>query len=159
MRQTALVVFCGLFLLSWISGCDGQAAGKPKLVPVSGTVTRKGAPVEKAQVAFINPDASRNAIGETDSQGKFRLGTFGNADGAILGDHVVIVTKAAAVAAASPAGPPKPEDLAKMASAGQMTAVKSDQSIPAKYGDPKTTSLKATVKGDGQDDFTFDLVD
>lgn len=158
MRQTGLVVFCGLFLLSSISGCGDQAAGRPKLVPVSGTVTRKGKPVEKAQVSFIHPDASRSASGETDSQGKFRLGTFGNADGAIVGDHVVVVTKAAAQSAA-PAGPPKPEDLAKMAASGQMTAVKGDESVPAKYGDAKTSPLKATVKGDGQDDFTFDLGD
>ncbi len=159
MRHSAFVALVGLVSLNCIMGCgDGGAAKGPKLVPVSGTITRNGKPVEKAQVAFIHKDASRNAMGQTDAQGKFHLSTLGTNDGAILGDHIVIVSKTADGPPPS-AGPPKPEDLAKMAAGGQMVAPKADASVPAKYADPKTTTLKATVKGDGKDDFPFELTD
>ena len=159
MRYTSLVSVVGLVALLSVGGCGDAAAVRSKTVPVTGTVTRGGKPVANAQVNFTTKGAARNGTGQTDAQGKFTLGTFGNSDGTVVGDHIVTVSKAAAAAAATSNMPPKPEDLAKSAGGGEMTAGKADDSIPAKYADPKQTTLKATVKGDGQDNFAFDLVD
>ncbi len=159
MRHTSLVAVVGLVALLAVGGCGDAAAVRSKTVPVTGTVTRGGKPVANAQVNFITAGAARNGAGQTDALGKFVLGTFGNSDGAVVGDHVVTVKKVSAVDTAAVNMPPKPEDLAKSAGAGQMTGGKADESIPAKYADPKTTTLKATVKGDGQDNFAFDLID
>ena len=159
MRNTAIIAFLGLASLVFQSGCtDPGTAGRPKLFPSSGTVTRGGKPVEGATVAFINEKMARNPTGQTDAQGKFQLGTYGNTDGAPAGDYIVTVTKVAA-ASTTTSAPPDPASLAKMAGAGQMTAPKVDASIPERYSDPKKKALKATVKGDGQDIFTFELVD
>lgn len=141
-------------MLMSCGGCGD--ATKPSLISVTGTVTKNGKPVDKAQVAFINDKAPRHATGETDAQGKFRLGTLVPGDGAVAGDNVVIVTKSVSKATASNA-PPSPEELAKTA-AGGMKTDKVDM-LPALYADPKTSPLRATIKGDGKDDFTFDLKD
>lgn len=157
MRRTILIAFMSLVSLVTVSGCGDAGKDRAKVFPVTGTVTRGGKPIENAQVAFISPDAARNATGQTDAQGKFKLTTFEPGDGAIKGDHVVIVSKAAGGAA--PSGPMTPEQMTKMAAGGQMVTPKADESIPAKYTDPKTSTLKVTVKGEGKDDFPLDLVD
>lgn len=158
MRLSQFAVLCFPAIVVLGLGCGSSNTGRPKLFPVKGTVTRNGKPVEKAEVSFISPEASRAAVGITDAQGNFVLGTFGNADGAIAGNHIVTVSKIIPNAAPVSNQPPTVEELSRMAAAG-MNAPKADLSIPTKYADPKTTPLKASVQGDGQDKFTFDLLD
>jgi hypothetical protein len=78
-------------LLAAAAGCDGRRAP----VPVSGTVTLDGNPVEGATVTFhlVGDDKDgRPAIGQTDKTGTFRL-TTGTEDGARPGEYKVVIVK------------------------------------------------------------------
>ena len=71
----------------------GSGCGRPELVPISGTVLFQGQPVDGANVSLYTPGAARNASGMTDSAGRFTLTTFEPGDGAIPGEHKILVCK------------------------------------------------------------------
>lgn len=75
-------------------GCSNEQF---ETAPVSGTVTSGGTPVTAGTIVF-NPIAQgtdtmvgKSATGYIED-GKFVLSTYGNADGAVIGTHSVIVT-------------------------------------------------------------------
>lgn len=70
-----------------LCGCD---AGGPKIVSVSGVLTRNGKPVPGLEVYFI-PENGRNSVGQADEQGRFKLGYTIDQDGALVGKHTVFV--------------------------------------------------------------------
>jgi hypothetical protein len=75
-----------------LAGCWGT--GRPPTYPVTGTVTWKGKPVEGARVVFVPQDpGGQAAAGITDAQGRYRLTTFVEGDGALEGEYRVKVTK------------------------------------------------------------------
>lgn len=80
-----------LCLLVCVVGCQGSSG--PRTVDASGVVTLDGAPVEKAQVVFIDNNAANPASGMTDSQGHFSLSLNGEKKGAIPGSYKVQVSK------------------------------------------------------------------
>ena len=88
--------FFAFIVLLTTAGCLGcQGGGLSGLVPCSGIVTLDGNPVEGATVLLV-PGGSgdqRNAIGITDSAGKFRMTTLKENDGAFPGTYAVTVTK------------------------------------------------------------------
>jgi len=123
-------------------------------------VTFKGAPVADATVTFMNDNSPRPAVGTTDSAGKFTLGTFGNADGAIPGEHKVTIAKAAASALPAQTRPPTPEELIAKAQEMQNAAAKPMASaLPAKYSDPTTTPLKLKVNEGEANDIPIELTE
>src|SRR3954453_15047519 len=76
-------------------GCGGHPS-KPKLGRVSGKVTYNGQPVTKGLVSFVpsgGPGAQTGqaAPGEIGPDGSYTLTTFENGDGAVLGEHKVLV--------------------------------------------------------------------
>ena len=73
-------------------GC--QSNEHPELRPAGGVVTYKGEPVAGATVAFHHDDAARLATGTTDEEGLFQLTSYERNDGAIPGEHRVVITKA-----------------------------------------------------------------
>src|SRR5262245_48469005 len=78
-------------VLSAAAGC-----GKYTPVRVSGEVTLDGAPVEGATVYFYavgDDKEGRPAYGTTDKDGKFRLSTMGNEDGALRREYKVVIAK------------------------------------------------------------------
>src|SRR5215213_7297166 len=80
---------------SLLAGCGGDPS-KPKLGRVSGTVTYKGQPVTKGLVTFVpvggaGATTGQSATGEIGKGGSFALSTFANGDGAVLGEHIVLV--------------------------------------------------------------------
>src|SRR5712691_12255852 len=78
------------FLLSGL-GCSGR------LVKVRGMVKLDGQPVEGAVVVFENDgQGGRPAVGQTDKDGVFYLGTFKSEDGALRGDYKVTIMPAQA---------------------------------------------------------------
>jgi len=87
-RKTVCLIL-GALLLSAM-GCGGP--GKPKVAKVKGVVKYRGQPLANAGVAF-HPANGRTATGQTDDNGEFTLSTFGTADGAIIGEHTVTVSK------------------------------------------------------------------
>ncbi|MBN2293372.1 MAG: hypothetical protein JXM70_13165 [Pirellulales bacterium] len=133
IRIIASMMLC---VLVFSTGCGH---GLDYTTKVTGTVTVNGKPANGFYVVF-NPPKGRPANGTTDSQGRFSLSTFDPGDGAVLGEHVVTITDA------FPQGPPP---------MGRITANMSR--VPPIYSAVSTTPLKATVKDDETNDFTFDL--
>ncbi len=78
-----------------IAGCGRESQS---LVPVAGVVTLDGEPLAGARVSFeprrqgeqIN--AGPSSFGQTDEQGRFVLSTLSGAEGAVPGEHNVIVS-------------------------------------------------------------------
>jgi hypothetical protein len=131
-----------LFLLACLTLTAGCGSGRPKCVAISGVVTYRGAPVPEATVIFI-PPKSRPATGLTDTQGRFKLQTFSAGDGGVLGDHVVCVTKTVVDPTAATTSPYS----------------KTKSVLPARYGTPVKSPLKATVTAEGPNEFKFELTD
>ena len=151
----ALLIGMPLFL-----GCGGGSA-EQKTAKVAGVVTYKGQPVAGATVTFTAPKSPRTGVGVTGDKGGFTIGTFGASDGAILGDHIVTVTKRQASAEQM-----KPEDYMKKMSGGPGDDSKpaipgSDvkNELPTKYSTTKESPLKAKVEAGAKNEFKFDLTD
>jgi hypothetical protein len=77
---------CLVFVVG-LSGCGSDA---PKIVPISGTVTRNNQPVPNLYLNFM-PDTGRPSWGVTDSEGRFKLHYDRDYDGAVVGKHKVFV--------------------------------------------------------------------
>ncbi len=88
-----------LGLAAFLVGCGGGGGDQYGVQPVSGVVTCQGKPVANATVNFTpvkeegraEGRPGRVALGITDENGKFRLTTYENYDGAIVGRHTVTV--------------------------------------------------------------------
>ena len=153
-RMTLVMAAFPLILV----GCGGE--DRPDLVPVSGVVTYQGQPLANAEVVFQNDKAPRAAVGTTDAQGKFRLQSYENFDGAVPGDHVITVSKIQADAAISGADVDDPSAAygggMDAAASGDMSAI-SKSELPDKYADPATSNLKETVTKEGPNEFEINL--
>ena len=77
-----------LCCLAGLSGC-GKSRGF-ETAPVSGKVTLDGQPITKGTVTFV-PRKGKTARGSISEDGSFTLGTYSNADGAIIGDQRVVI--------------------------------------------------------------------
>src|SRR4051812_48383729 len=118
-----------------IASCSG---GGPALAPVTGRVTYKGKPVASAAVSFApEGGGARIATGQTDSEGRFTLGTFAIGDGATIGAHRV------SVIARGPDRPAKPGETGS-GMPGEM--MPGDPTIPTKFFSPDSSGLTAEVK-------------
>ncbi len=83
--------FMALTLAISLAGCSGQPNGDPvATAPAGGRLTLNGEPLESYQVVVF-PNDSVPAIGTTDADGRFVLGTNKPGDGAIVGSHKVAV--------------------------------------------------------------------
>jgi len=176
-----------LLIVLGIVGC-GDGAPSVKTVPVSGTVTYNGNPIEGATVTFMQQaEGIRPAGGQTDAQGKFMLKTaLGGTkmqDGAMEGSFVVTITKSGgntlptgspalgtdpgsiseaekkAMFAKMTAGPSQEEVQKDPAVQQKEIAEKAKSKLPEKYAGAKTTPLKETVKAGDKNEFTFVLSD
>lgn len=140
-----------LVLLFAAVGCGGGGDEKPtieKVVPVAGTLTFQGKPLENHQVSVIPSDGRRAAVGSSDAQGRFTLGTNDVADGAPPGKHKVTVTFA----------PPSPPDDASGSPIDDPALLpKPSVVIPTKYGDPAKTDLEIEIPSGGLSDWKLEL--
>ncbi len=162
MNRVVWCVLGALVTASLLGGC-----GKPKgtaVVPVSGTVTFDGKPIEGAVVMFVPVDKGETASGATDTQGKFTLNTASaTTPGAVPGSYKVSVTKTS-IGAKVAAPVMTQEESMKQAmeyvkggfnKMGKKPEIKDE--LPAKYGSPDTSGLTAQVKDSGGNEFTFAL--
>jgi hypothetical protein len=163
MRRVTLFLF-GMFALGLVcaTGCSG-GKGQPKTVPVSGTVMYNGNPVEGATVSFMGEGAPRPATGVTDAKGEFQLSTYAANDGAVIGEHVVTITKIEA-GPEQPAGDPTaalndPGALARQSKEARKATGGPKSLLPKKYASSKSTPLKETVTEEGPNKFVFQLKD
>jgi hypothetical protein len=119
-----------LLTMGLIVGC-GESIEFPETFPVSGKVTYKGEPVPKGTITF-QPDEGQAAVGEIQSDGTYKLSTFGEGDGALPGHHRVFVIANTAdptkIPGSSPGWKP-PKDL-----------------VPKKYNKLETSGLQANVE-------------
>ena len=142
-----------IFVVSILSlGCSNSR--HPELRRVKGHVVYQGQPVSDAVVAFYNEKSPRPATGTTDASGDFYLTTFDDNDGALPGEHTVVITKTAAS---------ETDDSPQLSMDEAMTApsprIKTKRLLPAKYASVKTSPLRYTVADDGPNDFSIDLDD
>lgn len=140
-------------MLAWVLGCS--KSDTPETVPVTGTVTYNGQPLEGAQVTFMATGAPRSAIGTTDAQGRFSLTTFESDDGAVPGSHAVTISKVEDTTSAAPTDPAGYAQM--MSQKGKGGPPKPKSLIPEKYSRPAESKLSATVDAEGQNEFKFDL--
>jgi hypothetical protein len=115
-------------------GCSNT----PPMGQVSGKITVKGKPVGYGSVMFV-PAAGPVASGTLDPSGAYTLTTFKPNDGALVGDHKVVVEAYTITKSRDPS--------------------MDDQANPAsnkKYYNVATTPLTATVK-EGPNALDFDL--
>ena len=93
LRLSVLSVF------SMSLGCGG-GSDRYDTVPVSGVVTCNGKPLANGVINFTpmaeqgrsDGNRGRVALAKTDSNGKFKLTTYENEDGAIVGRHTVTIS-------------------------------------------------------------------
>jgi hypothetical protein len=134
-------------------GCQGGATGQPAVVPVSGTVTLRGAPVAGADVKFQPKVGTTSSFGVTNDAGRYELTTFQGGDGAPPGEYVVTVLKYAE----------QQQSGASMDSPGYDATGKSAVTTPAKnllparYAEPSNSGLMAVVKMGSENQFDFEL--
>ncbi len=136
----------GLLLLAVAVGCGND--GRPPLAPVSGIVTLDNEPIAGAAVMFMPQAGGRPAQGVTDAAGKFRLTTFEDNDGALVGNHQVTITKLEVTGM-----PATTDGLSGMVDPSQ---IKETWIIPQKYSQPGTSGLTANV-AKGMDELKFEL--
>ena len=121
-----------LFVLALAALCPACAkSGRQPVYPVRGQVLVRGRPAAWAQVTFHplddgGPDAVR-PVGHVDQQGRFRLTTYADGDGAPAGEYRVTVQWF----------------LATRARGGD--EYRSVNYLPARYGRAETSGLRATV--------------
>jgi hypothetical protein len=85
--EITTVCLLAVALLLATAGCGD---GRPKRVPVSGTVLIDGKPLAFGVVQFA-PEGVRPSTGRLDSAGRFSLSSYEPDDGVALGKHKVMV--------------------------------------------------------------------
>jgi hypothetical protein len=115
--QLTLRFLVAAVLTSAIVGCDDR----PKRVPVAGQVLIDGQPLTQGYVRLVPPDG-HPATGIVESDGRFRLTSFDDGDGCIVGRHTITI-------------------IAKE----QITPTRMKWLVPKKYQDAATTDREITI--------------
>lgn len=126
----------GLLLTAFLFG--GCSEKGPKIVSVTGTVTRGGKPVPNLFLNFY-PEQGRPSWAQTDDQGHFVVHCTRERDGAFVGKHQVFVQMR----------PQSPAEEAKLAKK-QLKLHPDLQAILQKYGNSKDPKLVYDVTKEGQ---------
>jgi hypothetical protein len=139
-RRSVHVALFALVATVLATGCQkGPAVGS-----VSGKVTYNGQPLPYGNVVF-QPPSGQPAGGAIQPDGTFRLSTFSEYDGAIIGPHKVRV---GCYTSQSPSQANKKSP--GEASLGQLL-------IPTKYTFADQSGLTATVPAEGLSEVVFEL--
>jgi hypothetical protein len=134
VRRVAVVAAAALLL----GGCGGD---RLKTAVVRGKVTCNGKAVPNGTISFV-PAAGPTATGEIQSDGSYTLTTYRKGDGAVLGEHTVVIVAMEDTSGRLPeARNPLPPPI-----------------VPEKYTSLATTDLRREVK-DEENTFNFDLQD
>ena len=149
MKAIFHTAFVCLLLCCLFVGCRGGSSF-PDPVPVTGTITLNGAPLEGAIVSFFTEGVSRLAGGLTDAEGKYSVDAY-------PGNATVLVTKitGGGEAAELEIDPENPE--AGISNTETDVVAEATNEVPAKYSNRENSPLKAEIKAEGTNDFPFDL--
>lgn len=125
---------------TWAVGCGKS---RPETYPVEGMLRfEDGRPVTFGTVEFRSPTERLTARGKIDARGHFRLTTFVEGDGAVAGEHQVVVIQNVSAAAWQQ----------NVAHAQQARSVHGPHDghhaalVSRRYADYATSGLKATVE-------------
>jgi hypothetical protein len=122
-------------------GCSSKDPNRLETVPVTGTVTYNGKPVDGAIVTFLARKENIPATGMTDAEGRFSLTTYEDGDGAVIGDHDVSVNKTIGSASTAVSIDEDPEHYTP----GITPPPVVKHLVPERYSQPDTSGLKVTV--------------
>ena len=125
LAAMALPLFCG---------CRDSSG--PQIAPISGQVLIDGQPLTVGRVEFI-PAGSRASFGNLDKEGRFKLTCRDPEDGAILGNHHILV-----------------DGSEVLSSSDTMTKFK--WHAPKKYASAETSGLTENITGP-RDDLVINL--
>lgn len=138
------VVLLGCLVLI-LAGCGG--GDLPELGYVTGRVSIGGQPLAGAIVSFSPVQPGRPSSAETDAEGEYELFYNEDAPGAVVGDHVVTVTRITTTELDD-----LPDDPSEM-SAEERALYESSQPLPAAAADG---SLKKSVAA-GSNEINIEL--
>jgi hypothetical protein len=150
-----------LLMVTFLAGCSDK---RPPVARAGGSVTLDGKPVEGVKVMFHPADGgARFSYGVTDSQGKFRLSTFGMNDGALIGRHKVAVVKVDT--SSQPTFDPKElsqtgyggKGYQDMMGVGRAKPPETKHLIPAKYANHAESGIELEVEAGKSNDFELNL--
>ena len=139
-------------LLMVAVGC--RQSEHPELRRVTGTVIYQDEPVQNAVVSFHNDKAKRLASGQTDMDGKFSLTSFNLNDGALPGEHRVLVTKMEGENEDAPS-----LSMDEALNAERNKAKRPRHVLPKKYATKATSPLVLEVTDEGLVDVEIVLED
>ncbi|SRR6056297_2787824 len=154
---------CGWVVLGLVAtvGCGGSNFANP--IPVQGTVSYQGKPVEGAKVTFLSRTGGRSASGTTDGTGAYALTTFNTDDGALADEYTVTIAKYDSAETGESIDLDNGEmgdDYAAMmdsAASGGAAINKEDSQLPAQYADAAESGLSRTVAEGQPNEFNFEL--
>ena len=119
------------------TGC--HESGLPNMVPIRGTVTYDGQPLTEGNVLYLpKTSGGRQARGDIQPDGSFRLTTLRKDDGAQMGEYDIVV-----IALNPHPGEPSREELE---AAGGL--IERGYAIPEKYTKRETSGLSDSVSKD-----------
>jgi hypothetical protein len=91
----AATIASAVFVFLSFAGCGSSSPKGAPTLPVKGKVTYKGQPLTKGRVVFEPDGAGKEAYGDIQPDGSFVLSTYKKDDGAVIGNHRVMVTDVA----------------------------------------------------------------
>lgn len=125
------------------NGCS-DGSNPERTVPASGILTHNGQPLSYYAITLQPFEAHRGAVGETDEQGHFVLGTSSTGDGAPPGKHRVGIAHL---------GPPSSRPDGQT----NFTAPQPKVKLAAKYASPETSGLTVEVPSSGSSDLKIEV--
>ena len=143
------IITIGISFVVAAVGC-GERIPTGKHVPTvaaEGILTYQGKPLAFHEVMVI-PEDERPAIGLTDEEGHFVLGTNRSDDGAVVGTHQVAI-----VYVGDPADQPGNDGPVSGYTPPAPPSIK----IDAKYSNVKTSGLTLEIPASGATDLSIDL--
>lgn len=135
MRSLNILFCLAMAMPVLLSGCGSS---NPATGEVEGTISLDGKPLDHATVTF-QPTDGRSSIGVTDSEGHYHLRFSASEDGALPGEHTVMITT---------------EQDATGGEGDQPLVPAREELLPEKY--TTKSELTATVKP-GSNTIDFDL--
>ena len=148
MRRCCVVCVMLMLILAQ-AGCSSPE--EAKTYPVSGEVTLDSKPLEGVTVMLQPVGGGSLGYGVTDANGLFVISTFAVGDGAIPGEHQIVVTSSSASGVSG--GDSLVDDEAPSDNA---TEDSGSPSVPARYSRPESSGLKVIVE-DGTEPLSLKL--
>ena len=151
-----IFLFATLICVCCVLSVGCKKGGLQGLVPLSGTVTYNGEPVEGAQLTFAPDDAAngRSALAKTEADGSFKAMTLVPGDGIMPGSYKVAVRKMTEPPAngsdlpVNTAEETSGNDKDADAESAKNSRLKDEVQdlLPMQYASPMTSGLTVTVE-------------